>query len=361
MLRRRSLVVITVSAVSALAGAAWGVEEFVLLALAGAGLFAVGVLALCWQVRRARRGLELEVGRVGGELFVGDPAAVSLVGANSGRGVVPVLWLRGVERWRVSFPGLAAGVVVPGSAVPEADPGPVPGPRRWWRRLTSRLEHGEWTPLPELAPGEHCRVSLAVPTGSRGLWSWGPAELWCTDPFGLAAWRVATTPVARMVVLPVPAALDPADLPSAEPAGGRASSGGEGPPAWGGGGDEFAGLRPYVPGDRLTRLHWPALARNDQLVVRHFVEHQDPLDLVIDTRPWKIEAAVAAVAGIGTAALAAGRPLSLRTVAGEHLVVSPDRLGRARLLRALALVGSSTGGRARPAGAAPAAAALGIR
>lgn len=359
MLRPRSLVVIPVSVVSAVAGAAWGVEEFVLVAMAGAGLFVVGTLALWWQVGRARHRLTLGVGRVGGELFVGEPAAISLECANSGGGVLPALWLRGAGRWRVSFPGLTAGVVTPGSAPAGADRDPPRGPRRWWGLVAGTEE--QWIPLSALASGEHRFVSLPVPTGSRGLWWWGPAELWCTDPFGLTAWRVATTPAAPVTVLPVPAALDAADLPPAEPAAGGASSAGVGPPAWAGGGDEFSGLRPYVPGDRLTRLHWPALARSDQLVVRHFVEHQDPLELVIDTRPWKIEAAVAAAAGIGAAALASGRELSIRTDAGEQLVVSPDRLGRARLLRALALVGSTTGGRVRPGRAGGGAAVLGAR
>lgn len=329
MLLRRALVVMPTCVVLALAGAAWGVEEFVLVALSGVGMLGVGGLALGWQVRRSRRGLVLEIDRVGGEVFVGDDATVSLVRVNRHRRAAPGLWLRGAGRWQVAFPGLGAATSPGLSAVAAASVGGDPG------------RPGDWTPLPALGPGERCRVPIAVPTSSRGLWTWGPAELWCTDPFGLMARRVAPAPVARVVVLPVPAALDAADLPAVDPAPGRSGSGDEGPAAWAGGGDEFAGLRPYVPGDRLTRLHWPALARNDQLVARHFVEHRDPLDLVIDTRPWKIEAAVAAAAGLGTAALATRRPLWLHTDVGEHLVVLPGRFARQRLLRALAFVAAS--------------------
>ena len=51
-------------------------------------------------------------------------------------------------------------------------------------------------------------------------------------------------------------------------------------------GDELSGLRPYAPGDRLTRLHWPSLARSGELVVREFVEPQaGSLSLLVDLRP----------------------------------------------------------------------------
>jgi hypothetical protein len=343
VLRRRGLSVVPLSVVLALVGAAFGVEEFVLLAVAGVSLLGVGGLTLCWQVRRVRRALHLEVDRAGGELFVGDDAAVTLVGVNRGRHTLPALWVAGGERWAVSHPGLTStGVVpppIPGDSF-EAAPGWARRLRGW---LGAPIQAGTWRPVPALAPAEHWRLSIPVSTRSRGLWSLGPVALWCTDPLGLTAWPVGAAPVSRMVVFPVPLALDPADLPTGEGAPARPSAGFEGPPAWTAGGDEFGGLRPYVPGDRLTRLHWPALARSGQLLSRHFVEHQDPLELLIDTRPWKIDAAAAGAAGIGTVALSEGRPVTLSTGAGERLVVAPGPLGRAQLLRALALVGPRQG------------------
>jgi uncharacterized protein (DUF58 family) len=110
-------------------------------------------------------------------------------------------------------------------------------------------------------------------------------------------------------------------------------------------GDDLSSLRPYVPGDRLTRLHWPALARTGELVVRDFTAPESGrLALLVDLRPSAhgastFEAAISRVAALGTRALADGISLELCTSAGERLELPPGTAGRQALVRALALLG----------------------
>lgn len=331
MLTGRGLSLVASSLLLVLVGLACGVEEFLLLAVAAGALLVWGALSLCWQVPSARRALRLEIDRPVRDLFVDGGGTVGLLVANVGGRPLAALWLDGGRDWRVTFPGLA------GTA---RDLGPRPeGPRaRRRRRLRQAVGLGpdlaRALGVGVLAGHGLVRLPVDVPSSSRGLWSLAPVTLWCTDPLRLVAWRVARTDPVHVVVVPRPA--PPGGPPGSDP-GSRPDHHAAAPASASGGGDEFAGLRPYVPGDRLTRLHWPALARTDELMSRSFVEvHR--LQIVVDTRPWEIESSVSHAAGIGIAALEAGTPVELRTSGGDELVVSPGPMGRSALLRALALV-----------------------
>jgi uncharacterized protein (DUF58 family) len=331
VLTGRGLLLVPSSLLLVLAGLAYGVEEFLLLAVAAGALLAWGGLVICWRVPRARRALRLEVERPRRDLYVDGEGSVGLLFTNTGRRPLRALWLDGGRHWRVSFPGFTGRV---------RDLPPLPeGPRARRRRRLRRMaglgpELAGALAVEALAGRGHVRLSIGVPGTSRGLWSLEPVALWCTDPLRLVAWRVARTPVVHVVVVPRPT--PPWGPPGSDP-GSRPDHHAAAPPSASGGGDEFAGLRPYVPGDRLTRLHWPALARTDELMSRSFVEvHR--LQIVVDTRPWEIESSVSQAAGIGIAALEAGTPVELRTLGGDELVVSPGPLARSALLRALALV-----------------------
>jgi uncharacterized protein (DUF58 family) len=110
-------------------------------------------------------------------------------------------------------------------------------------------------------------------------------------------------------------------------------------------GDDLSSLRPYVPGDHLNRLHWPALARTGELVVRDFTAPESGrLALLVDLRPSahgasSFEATIARVAALGSRALADGVALELCTSAGERLEIPAGLHGRLALVRALALLG----------------------
>jgi uncharacterized protein (DUF58 family) len=355
-------VLLPAAVVLALVGLVLGVAEFLVVSAAAIALVASGWASLVWQLRRGRGSLWLEWSRPAGELYVGGQAVVELqAGTVPGRWA-PALEVHGVGAWQRSHPGLSAAGVLPDSAAFGRRRGGRGGARRRGagvgRRPSSSAPGA--VRVPALRPGDRWSLALAVPTTARGLWSVGPLELWCTDAFGLVRRRLQGTPRCDVVVLPDPGAArrcDQEERRQARPRFDGADVQGDGGAQ---GGDEFEGLRPYQPGDRLTRLHWPAVARG-QLLSRHFVEGDERrLRLEVDTRPWKIEDSVSWAAAAGTAALAAARPVELYTAQGERVVAVPGPWGRTVLLRALALVppapvpgASSLRGRSGAAGVGP--------
>jgi len=189
-------------------------------------------------------------------------------------------------------------------------------------------------------------VAVPVPTQARGLLTLEPFGLWCEDPFRLFATEVSSTPAAHVLVCPTPVLSN---------AGVRTSSGGQGArppdaseyaePDGMQGGYEFRSLRPYVPGDRMTRLHWPAFARSGELAVRDFVEPVSGcVSLLVDLRPsahgdGSIEVVISRAAGLGVTALRGGELVELCTSAGDRVEILPGAQSQQNLLRALAVLG----------------------
>jgi uncharacterized protein (DUF58 family) len=130
-----------------------------------------------------------------------------------------------------------------------------------------------------LAPGASARASYRLPTQRRGLVQVGPLQLVVTDPFGLARSSVAAAGRATLTVFPVVHRLQA--LP---PSGGvDPHSGRDQHQVVRRSGEDFAGLRAYVPGDELRRVHWPSSARFDELIVRqHELPWQGRLTVVVD-------------------------------------------------------------------------------
>lgn len=98
-----------------------------------------------------------------------------------------------------------------------------------------------------------------------------------------------------------------------------------------GGGTEFAGIRPFAPGDRLRRIHWPVSLRQDELhVVTTSAEEDAGVLLVVD-----------ALADLGRSGGVGGAPSSLdqavraSAALAEHHLRLGDRVG----LRVLGPVG----------------------
>lgn len=331
---RRGLLVAAVGAASAAAGAAYGVEEFVLVALAAAGALVAALVAASVSSSAARRGLRAEVWRPAAEASVGDDVSATLVLTDVGAARLPVVWIEGSNTaWRVSLPGFATG-----DGRPRAETAGTRA-RQTWRVLPS----DERVPVPSLEPGGRAAVALRVPTERRGLWSLAPRRIWCADPFGLVVREVTRSPALHIVVCPVPAhavsSSAPVGLvgrdPTIEAHGHTRRSQG--------GGDELAGLRAYAAGDRLTRLHWPALARTGDLVVREFVEPEARrVQVTVDDRPVVVDGAVSRAARLGIDALDAGAVVDLVTTSGHRLRVAPGPSARRALLQALAVVAPAT-------------------
>jgi uncharacterized protein (DUF58 family) len=99
------------------------------------------------------------------------------------------------------------------------------------------------------------------------------------------------------------------------------------------GGTDLVGLREYIPGDDLRRLHWATSARTGTLMVREDADPARPhLAVVLDDRatghpdPDGFEDAVDLAASLLTAALADGHPVRLVTPSGAVDIEVPAGL-----------------------------------
>ena len=191
----------------------------------------------------------------------------------------------------------------------------------------------------------HDGSDFPVPTGARGACSpCGGLRLWCFDTFGLVARLVAVGPSATVTVHPVPTPVElgeellrgrpehggqPAAAPWCRPPRVTASA-------------TSPGIRPYVPGDRLRLLYWPALARTrraDGARLRGLGAAPGARGgrlRPLSDAPAGCESVLATAAGVGLAVLARGSVVELSTTAGERIAVGPGPLGRRALLRAIA-------------------------
>ncbi|MCB0961019.1 MAG: DUF58 domain-containing protein [Acidimicrobiales bacterium] len=140
-----------------------------------------------------------------------------------------------------------------------------------------------------LAPDAAEVVGYRLPTGRRGVLHLGPLRLELVDPFGLARRPLAEGDRLDVTVLPAIEEVEPAPVGP----GGRAEGAGGGRRiATQTPNDDLVSLRPYVVGDDLRRVHWPASARADDLLVRRDEERwQGHLTLVLDVDPAAMGAA----------------------------------------------------------------------
>jgi uncharacterized protein (DUF58 family) len=87
-----------------------------------------------------------------------------------------------------------------------------------------------------------------------------------------------------------------------------------------GSGVEFAGVRPYQPGDAVRRVHWPATARRRRLhLTRHAVERAADAVVVIDATTEVADTlglSVRGAAGVAQAYLAAGDRVGVVALGG---------------------------------------------
>lgn len=135
-----------------------------------------------------------------------------------------------------------------------------------------------------LAPKSHIYYDLPLHCAYRGVHKVGMTTIELNDIFGLVRFNfdMRSLPYYRQrepAVLPRLTALPllPARIRDTKRAGG-------GSPTTAGGGDSYAGLRQYRPGDSPARLHWPASVRARDLFVRHYERPVESSVLVaIDT------------------------------------------------------------------------------
>jgi uncharacterized protein (DUF58 family) len=129
------------------------------------------------------------------------------------------------------------------------------------RRVTLRHAAGGIEPVDVPAAGG-ARLQLAVPAPRRGWLAPGRFAVLSVYPLGLFRcwcvleldWGVWVYPAPARDALPLPASRDSAD---ADGSGGVE-------------GDDFAGLRTYVPGDSSRRIAWKTVARGQAPLTKRF-------------------------------------------------------------------------------------------
>ena len=211
------------------------------------------------------------------------------------------------------------------------------GPQRW---LDSEPEDGL---LVEAQDGGWTEAVIALRTTR-----WGRRTL--TEPAVAAygvwdAWRwgPVTVPGIRLTVLPVTPPFDFA-VPAPHPRGlvgmERATRAGEG--------TEFAMVRPFLPGDRLRRIHWPVSARTGHLHVTATYADEDARVLVmvdatsdlgvsggIEESRSSMDVTTRAAAAIAEHFLRRGDRVELRVSGAWRVSRVPAATGRLQLRRIL--------------------------
>jgi uncharacterized protein (DUF58 family) len=191
-----------------------------------------------------------------------------------------------------------------------------------------------------LLPGEEARAAYRFATDRRGVVTVGPLQVELTDPFGLARLRLPAAGVSDLVVYPPIESIAPIPMS----AGNDPLAGSEHPNSLGRGGEDFYALRAYVVGDDLRRVHWPATARHDELMVRQDeLPWQGRTTLVLDDRasahtPETFERMVSAAASILVAGTRRQDLVRLVTASGTDSGFGAGRSHVEALLEALACI-----------------------
>jgi uncharacterized protein (DUF58 family) len=208
-----------------------GWKPFWILAWALTIAFGLSVVWLAFSTR----GLKFTRSALGGRAQVGERIEERLALEN--HSVMPKLWVQVADG--SSLPGHHAGYV---SSV-------GPHQRIAWRARTV------------------CR--------RRGRFTLGPVVATTGDPLGLFRQELALAPEHPLLVLPPVLPLSNFDLyPGAMPGRGRGAQRSLQTTT------NAVTVRNYVPGDALTRIHWPTTARLGQFMVKEF--DLDPtIDVVI--------------------------------------------------------------------------------
>ncbi|MGC8780228.1 MAG: DUF58 domain-containing protein [Anaerolineae bacterium] len=223
---------------------AWGLLLFVqLISPANAwswllvGLTLLLAISFYWAWR-LRRDVTLERRMTGAWVVAGDQLREDFTLVNESP--LPVLWAR----------------VRDGSAVPgyRAD------------RVESAAGH------------QQRRWTCAGVCQRRGVFRLGPTDLIMADPCGFFQVTHHYPATTTLMVYPRASYLPDLQLPRGRAPGRAATSERAAEDTI-----TIGGLRPYLPGDSLRRIHWPATAHHDHLMVREFErEPTGDLWLVVD-------------------------------------------------------------------------------
>ncbi|MFD8499959.1 DUF58 domain-containing protein [Amycolatopsis sp. NPDC059657] len=214
-----------------------------------------------------------------------------------------------------------------------------------------RVERGEFVTVAvrPLSPEEEVPYHYELPTSARGKLTVGPLVLERSDPFGLLRRPLPAGDTATLWVRPKV-------RPARSWAGGHPRHHHEGPTTDDAlrGSADLRDVRPYVLGDEVRHLHWKATARTGRLMVRDYVDPDQPrFTLMLDTRPKvlsdkEFEEAVDVAASLVTASTMAGHRCRMLTSAGRDLPTSGGAHAARQLLDVLCEVQQAPGVLALP-------------
>jgi uncharacterized protein (DUF58 family) len=159
---------------------------------------------------------------------------------------------------------------------------------------------GAWTPVAlPAANGRNATVSATLDGLSRGIRPLQRCRIESRWPFGLFRARRTVALDAELVTWPKPTE------PNAARPTFRTSNRRD---------QQVAGVRPFRSGDAVGDVHWKAMARRGEPVVRER-ESFDPLELELDRRcdEPELERRLSSTASAILAAAAADRPVRLRS------------------------------------------------
>jgi uncharacterized protein (DUF58 family) len=191
--------------------------------------------------------------------------------------------------------------------------------------------------------GGRSTAAYVLPTSRRGALEIGPLTVELTDAFGLARSKVVA--VGRTTITVFPRIVDltaPPRTGGADPHGLRSQGLHHE-------GDEFHALRPYVIGDDLRRVHWPATAHRGDLVVRQLDRRRHGRTTVLlETRGTRhtassFETAVVAAASVLVAAHRRGDEIRLLSTGGHDSGIDSDDAHLDAVLAWLSTVEARTG------------------
>ena len=192
-------------------------------------------------------------------------------------------------------------------------------------------------------PTRTAALSVAVRSTRWGSRPVGPAAVVATSPWAAFRWANSDATPRRLTTLPVPAAFD-AEAPAAHAAGlvglDRSVRTGDG--------SEFAGIRPFQPGDRLRRIHWPRSLRSGTLhVSATWADHDHHVVLIVDAfndvgvsegvdgRASSLDTTVRAAGALAEHHLRRGDRVALHVLGARGLVRVPPASGIGHLRRVL--------------------------
>jgi len=165
--------------------------------------------------------------------------------------------------------------------------------------------------IPSLAGGQTAEFIYTLPTERRGKFMIGPASIGRSDPLGLMYRSISETSIEEFYV-------HPRTMPTKALAAGFAKDL-EGPtydssPA---GDVAFHTIREYQPGDDVRHVHWMSTAKQNTLMVRHYVDNRRPqISTLVDGTlaqrdPEAFEVALEVAASIGVSGLRRETPVAV--------------------------------------------------